>query len=289
MSNRHTPQLDSIQKWMQAAITHQAGLETGADSEASQSGLDSAFDNLEEVITPSLTLSGAERLDIYTRSYHARLLQCFQAMFPALLHALGADLFNHFALDYLQAHPPSSYTLDQLADGFSQHLTETRPDADAPPDKRESWPDFIIDLATLEWEFLKVYDGPGVEGLRLTCGQDIRAMSDEPILDAQLRLVPCLRLFAFSYPVRDYLLAARRAEMPELPAPSENFVAMTRLNYRVVMYDLTSTEYKILQALKSQHTTGEALPDSPPLSLATVKDLLCDWAEKGFILNVEIS
>jgi hypothetical protein len=287
MSNRHTPQLDSIQKWMQAAITHQASIDVGADSEAAQS---LAFDNLEEVITPSLTLSGAERLDIYSRSYHARLLQCFQAMFPALLHALGADLFNHFALDYLQAHPPSSYTLDQLADGFSQHLTETRPDADAPPDKRESWPDFIIDLATLEWEFLKVYDGSGVEGSRLPCGQDIRAMPDEQILDAQLKLVPCLRLFAFSYPVRDYLLAARRAEMPELPAPSENFVAMTRLNYRVVMYELTSTEYKILQALNSQPNMAEALQQAalPSLSLATVKSLLCDWTEKGFILNMEV-
>lgn len=282
-----------LQRWMQAVITHQGGTVAGIDSAEARSALDLNYDKLEEVIAPSSTLSGAERLDIYYRSYHARLLQCFQMMFPALLRALGAELFNHFALDYLQAHPPSSYTLDQLADGFAHHLTETRPDADAPPDKRESWPEFIIDLATIEWEFLKVYDGPGVEGYRLPGEQDIRAIADEQILDARIELVPCLRLFAFSYPVRAYLLAARRAEMPELPAPEEDFVAMTRRNYRVLMYELSSQEQMILQALHDQHHIAEALQqaalsDDPPLSPATVKDLLCDWATKGFILSLEV-
>ncbi|HKQ52694.1 MAG TPA: DNA-binding domain-containing protein, partial [Pyrinomonadaceae bacterium] len=157
--------LERLQHWVQAVVTHPAGVAHGvASAEAQAVGLRPDLDALETVVAPSATLSGAERLAIYWRSYHARLLQCFREMFPALLHALGQELFDGFARDYLQRHPSRSYTLDRLADAFPQHLAETRPDAAAPPDERESWPDFIVELATLEWAFLKVYDGPGLEG-----------------------------------------------------------------------------------------------------------------------------
>jgi hypothetical protein len=293
-SKRRPPELDQLQQWMQAVITHPRGIRSELVSEGALRNLDAGINLLEEIILPSSKLSGAERLAIYCRSYHARLLECFQSMFPTLLGALGEKLFKRFALDYLQHYPPSSYTLNRLADAFPQYLAETRPDADTPQDERECWPDFIIELASLEWAFLKVYDGPGIEGRALPRAGDILSFAAECILQACPSPVPCLRLFAFSYPVHTYLLAARRDEKPELPAPLESFVAMTRLNYRVRLYELSAPQYALLEALDGHHTIGQILNQGlyagghrQPF-VTTVRDWICDWADKGFFESIEI-
>ncbi|HEV2705831.1 MAG TPA: DNA-binding domain-containing protein [Pyrinomonadaceae bacterium] len=295
VKSKRRPELDRLQQWMQAVITHPRGIRSDLTSREALCSLDADINLLEEIILPSAKLSGAERLAIYCRSYHARLLQCFQSMFPALLGALGEKLFNRFALDYLQHHPPSSYTLDRLADAFPQYLAETRPDADKPQDERECWPDFIIELASLEWAFLKVYDGPGIEGRALPRAGDILSSAAERILQARPSPVSCLRLFAFRYPVHTYMLAARRDENPELPAPLKSFIAMTRLNYRVSLYELSATQYALLESLDGRHTIGQILnrglaaDSGRQPSATTVRDWLCDWADKGFFESLEIA
>jgi len=288
------PALDQVQRWMQAVITHPGGIRSGVVSGAARRSLDVDLHTLEAVVTPSATLSGAERLAIYSRSYHARLLQCFQSMFPGLLHALGEELLNAFAIDYLQQHPSQSYTLDQLADAFPQHLAQTRPDADAATGAREGWPDFIIDLTWLEWAFLKVYDGPGVEGQPTPDAQDLLALTDEQLLAARPTPAPCLRLFTFRYPVHSYWRAVRRGEQPQLPAPNECCIAMTRRNYRVVLHELPAPQYALLQALDGQHTIGQILNraaaagDHAP-DIATLRNWLGEWVAKGYFASVHVA
>jgi hypothetical protein len=258
--------LELLQQWMQMVITQPGGIP--ADSHA-----------LEEVVTRSATLTAAERMAIYCRSYQARLLDCFQAMFPGLRCALGDEIFNRFALDYLSHHPPQSYTLNKLADGFPQHLTETR------PREREQWPDFIIDLATLELAFLKVYDGPGVEGRPSSAIQDVGMTDDKRLLETRLAPVCCLRLFTLRYPVHTYMLAARRGERPALPAAARSFIVMTRQHYRVSLHELSSSQYTLLQALDGHNTVAEALDragGSRGISIARFREWLRDWIAKGF-------
>jgi hypothetical protein len=91
------------------------------------------------------------------------IFQCEE--FPVLKHALGAEVFDAFAVGYLERYPSRSYTLFQLGANFPRFLAETRPEAgkgegEALP---VNWPDFLIDLATLELTFNEVFDGLGVE------------------------------------------------------------------------------------------------------------------------------
>ena len=284
-------ELERLQRWMQAVITHPGGVSAGVASAEARRSIDADAGTLETIVSPSASLDGASRLAVYSRSYHARLLECFRQMFPALLFALGENLFDLFALDYLRRHPPRSYTLDNLADDFARHLAETRPDADAPARERESWPDFIVELATLEWAFLKIYDGPGVEGRSLPSAEDVRALDGEQLLDSTPRPAPCLRLFAFSHPVHTYMLAARRGENPEPPEPAETFVAATRMGYRVNLYELSAPQYAFLHRLDGQHSFGRALDAAAHATDSThdveaARDWLCDWAGRGFFETV---
>jgi hypothetical protein len=227
--------LDVIQHAVYQAIT-------GASDASGVAGL----------VQPSATLTSVERLAIYQRSYLARLLECFESMFPALHTALGNDLFRHFALDYLQRHPPTSYTLAKVADAFPRHLSETRP-------KGEAWPAFVVDLATLELALLHVADGPGVEGRRRLPAPDVAAMPVEKLLTLRPAPVPCLRLFAFEYPVHRYRIATRGGERPEIPGPEKCFVVLTRYQYRVMTYEVTQPEWALARLLGGECTVADAL------------------------------
>ncbi len=231
--------LGRIERWMQTVIMHPAGVQQGIASEDARRHLDITTDEIEKVITRSNALTAAERLAIYGRAYHGRLLECLRAEFPVLLHALGGELFDRFAFDYLEQHPSETYTLARLGEKFPRYLAETRPDRDAAQDSRESWPDFIIDLATLEREFGEVFDGPGVEGQSLDVESELmEALRSAPWSEVRLVAVPCLRLLTFRYPVNAYFGAVRKKENPDLPERASTFLTVTRRNYNVFLYDL---------------------------------------------------
>lgn len=247
MSNQNFD-LQKTATWMQSVIQNTAGIQQYDYTNPGE---------VESVLTASKSLSAIERLAIYNRAYQFRLVECLSVQFPCLLHFLEDDLFNAFAKDYLEAYPSTSYTLQQLGAHFADHLAATRPDKDAPPDARESWPDFIIELAILERAFYEVYDGPGVEGQAILTLDQLSAM--DAYEDLQLTPVPCLRLFTFHYPVNHYFREVRFNREPTLPPPAETFVVISRKDYIVRTYEVTYQQFEFLQALMQGKVVGDAM------------------------------
>ena len=276
-----------MQHWMQAVITHPSGIRSGIASRVAQQVFNTAFEDIEKIVSRSKALTGAERLMIYGRSYHARLLECFRAEFPCVLHALGNELFTDFVIEYLKNYPPRSYTLHDLAKNFPQFLEETRPDASG-----ETWPNFIIDLATLERAFIEVFDGPGSEGQLLATAGQIKALDDERFARLRLAAVPCLRLLAFRYPVVAYFNEVREKKEPVMPAPSDTFLAVNRTNYRIHFSNLSSAQYRVLASLMADLSVAEALSLAADVTgydhkwlAARMRTWLRDWVDGGFFLR----
>lgn len=277
-----TPDLSSLEHWLQAVVTNPAGLAGGLASPEARQHIDAA--QVEEVLTRSDSLPAAARLGIYAHAYLARLQECLRAEFPTLLHALGEELFTLFTLEYLRHFPSRSYTLNRLGENFPRYLSESRPDADAPSDARESWPDFIVDLARFDRSFAEVFDGPGVEDEQILSRENLIGMSPELLLKASVIPVVCFRLLQFSYPVSQYFAAARRQENPDLPQPAETFVAMNRREYVVRIHELTEPQFQLLQALGGGSTLSQLAHDrsDAEVFLATAREWLAEWAAKGF-------
>ena len=285
--------LRRTQGWMQAVITDPAGIRAGIAAEVARREMDVSFENLETVVSRSRFLTCAERLRIYSRSYHLRLLEAFRSEFPCVRRALGDDTFTHFVAEYLRRYPPRSYTLHDLARDFPRFLADTRPDSAKPPEARETWPDFIIDLARFERAFIETYDGPGSEGQAIADSREIQGMSDLQL--SRLRLVPspCLRLLSFRYPVLPYFRAAREKGGPEWPAPRTNFLAMSRKNFIVRFLELSAAQYHTLGALAVGLSVGEASAHAAGQagqgreSLANIRrNWLRDWLDGGLFLKL---
>ena len=120
--------VDQLQRWMQTVIMNLGGAQQGVASEEARQLIGVGPEDAEQVVTRSQALTALERLDIYNRAYFARLLECLREEFPTLLHALGEEAFDDFAIAYLHRYPSRSYTLNQLGVNFPRYLAETRPE-----------------------------------------------------------------------------------------------------------------------------------------------------------------
>jgi hypothetical protein len=259
--------LETLQRWMQTVLMHPDG---PLSDEAA----------VERLLTPSRRLTAAERLAVYHNAYHMRLLECLREEFPILRQTLGEETFDAFAYGYLHNYPSRSYTLTQLGARFASFLADTCP-VDA-----GRWEEFLIDLATLEWTFSEVFDGPGIEGQPLF---DPATITAEYWLQTRLTLAPCLRLLRLRSPVQEYYAALRSGEEPLPPESADTFLAVTRHDYIVRHYPLHPAEFALLHALAAGRTVAAALEEAAPrlANDANAATLLGSWfqrwAANGFI------
>jgi len=284
--------LDVVQRWFQAVVTHPEGIDGGAASEEAQRLIRLKRGELEAVIRRSRNLTAAERLSIYANAYYARLLECLASYYPVLQRAVGEEVFASFAFEYLQHYPSRSYTLDRLGESFARFLAETRPEEPA----ELGWPDFLVDLAVLEWNVTRVFDGPGVEHQPLLTPEALQAVPPERFGEARLAPVPCLRLLEFRHPVNAYFTAVRQApegeEVP-IPEPALERVALSRRDFVVRRFALTAPQHALLAKVLAGGTVGEALVTAAAASdldddalAAELRSWFRTWAAEGFFLSV---
>lgn len=302
-------EVNRLQCWFQAVVTHSEGVKAGANSEEAQRLIQLSPGQLEKVITRSRALTAAERLAIYANAYHTRLLECLAEVFPMLKRTLGEEAFDGLAFGYLQDYPSRSYTLNELSRHFPRYLQETRPEGDGadsepsdagssvePPTLPNDWPDFLIDLAQLEWVIYEVFDGPGVEGQALLGADQLLHIPAERWLEARLELVPCLQLLAMRFPVNDYYTSLRRAKEGEtvsIPPSGQSYVALNRRQFVVRRYNLSRTEFGLLQAIEDGQPIGQAI-EAAALATDYDQDQLAahlqlwfrNWTAEGFFRGV---
>lgn len=283
--------LETLQRWMQTVIMNPHGVGAGIESEESRSAIDVTPAEVEGVITRSQSLTALERLDIYHRAYFARLVECLRDEFPVLLHALGDEAFDAFALAYLQKYPSRSYTLNLLGSHLPQYLAETRPPEEG---SGPSWPDFLVDLATLELSFAAVFDGPGVEGQKVLEVETLQTLAPEQWLESRLIPVPCLRLLTLRFPVNRYYRAVRKRKKAALPPPRPTYLALTRRQFVVRHYQFTRLQYILLNALVAGDSVADALEKTAAAAgpqLARLEGLLHqwfrNWTAEGFFLGID--
>ncbi len=279
---------------MLAVITHPHGVVAGAQSAEAQLQLQASSDQTDCIIATTNRWSAESRLEIYWNAYYARLQECLREEFPVLRGAVGDELFDEFVLEYLQAHPPSSYTLSQLGLRFPGFLAGTRPPRDAAAEGPD-WADFLADLAHFEWTISAVFDGPGSEMM----SSAPLVPSDYPLDKLDELTFECalsLRLCSYSFPVNAYHAAVKSGELMEVPSPRPTFVAFNRQNFTVQHHALNAMEFALLKSLHEGDALGDAIDalcerdDAAEAEVVTnIARWFADWTRAGFITNIAVA
>lgn len=251
--------LAQMQSWMQSALVRQNGQIPTA--------------NPEYFINASSRLNAARHLSIYRQSYVARLRECMKNQFSALAYALGEELFQMFADQYLDAYPSDSYTLNELGRKFPDFLEETRPDKEL--EERESWIDFIIELARFEYTLSVIFDASA---------EEIKPAA-ESTPDEDLKLAPLFYLFYHPYPVCRYYLDVTRKKEPELPFEEDSYCVVTRNSYRLSLLEIKPAQYHFLETLARENSiakTKEYLVNNYDFDVKRLDEAWEKW-RKSFI------
>jgi hypothetical protein len=284
------------ESWMLLVITHQDGVVAGANQSTARNLIDDPGIGLDHVVKSTSNWSAIDRLGIYWNAYFARLQDCLRDEFPVLRINLGEELFDDFVSGYLEAQPPSSYTLARLGANFANYLSETRPVREDCTDipNAPDWADFIADLAAFEWGLSDAFDGPGTEHLKRSLPNSLDHLSDQSD-DLQLTFAPCLHLHAYQFPVHAYHAAVKAGDEPEHCPPRQTFLAITRQDFIVKYYPLGATEYSLLKRLLSGESLSEALEGIWSEDDSTMQDVddgikhwFVKWTRAGFIMKTAI-
>jgi hypothetical protein len=266
---RNVPELEQIQRWMQALITDADGVQSGLRSETACKILPCTEESLEGLVLPSQQLNSVERLSIYGNMYFWRLTEILAEEFPTVRHLLGPELFGKVVRDYVTRHPSTHYSLTQLGSKFSAYLAD---EADNLPDR-----EFAADVATVERAMEDVFDAGRVEPIRF---EDLTAIPIERWSDVRLQTIPALRLLQLDYPVNTYITAVREDRQMDIPAAVPAFVAVYRHNYRVWRIDLDVQRFTLLAALHQGGSLGAALDlcaALPEADSASLMDAVSGW------------
>lgn len=199
-----------------------------------------------EIFNDSNKQTALQKLGVYQRSYYLRLLKCMREQYPALCYALGEDLFNDFAREYLQKHPSQSHTLYDLGTRFPKYLQETRPDKK----DSEQWVEFMLDLVDFELRLYLMFDAPG---------QEQKTYADLKTKDEYLKLQPCFEIGCYGFNVSDYYHQVREDKSPSLPKIGQSMVCMVRNNFRTQTIPLKTSHYYLLKAMKNGKSVKQAL------------------------------
>ncbi len=267
--------LRSTQEWFARAImTPESEVEAVGAAEAALR------------LTASARLSALDRLEIYRRAYHARLVECLVDDYPVLQVALGTEPFEALCRAYVARHPSDSPSLNYYGRFMSGFLRN-----DAPHDT-PSRP-FASDLAALEWSIVEVIHAPSAEALTL---ESMGQVPPEAWPGARLVANTALRLQRFEYPVNAFFQQVREGREPPVPAAEPSATVVYRSGHRVWRMDLTEPMFVVLQGLLSGEVLAEALGRAegalagvdPVEAGQRVTHWFREWVSSGLFVGVQV-
>jgi len=209
----------------------------------------------EKFIKPNDRLSSFERLEIYTKSYWFRLIDCFAEDFPGVRAIIGAKRFRRMSEAYLTDCPSRSFTLRNLGSRLAEWLQ-------ANPKWMGGDSQLVLDMVALEWAHIEAFDAAQLPPV--TPEELAQAGSGLP-----LRLQPYIRLLKLHYPVDDLAIAVKEkkatarilaALRQTLAAESPGiFLALHRMDYSVHYRRLEPEAFEALTLLGAGASLEDAI------------------------------
>jgi hypothetical protein len=266
--------VEPSQRWMADAIRRP---ETLLDDPSMRAACD-------EIVADDGRLSPVEQLEIYREQFFFRHIDALVEDFPGVRHLVGAERFHDLAVEYLGAHPPTSFTLRDLGDRFPTFLRAHRAiDAHA----------IVCDMADVEWAFVEVFDAAGAE--RLDAAR-LATVPADAWANVALVLHPTLRLVRLDHPVHRMREAILAGEDPPLPEARPVHLALFRDELQIRYDELDPACFALVEELGRGTPLGAAcdaiasrfFPDDPAAVGARLEAWFARLMALGLIVDLRL-
>ncbi|GAA3916186.1 DNA-binding domain-containing protein [Litoribacillus peritrichatus] len=245
------PPLNQTQAWMKAVLTVRGDLPQKIHTATELNGL-----QFENIVKTSPQLSAHRRMDIYAAGYVLRLVDCLTSEYSLLAKFMGEELFEMFAKAFIVSAPSKYWSLCYLGERFEQFLDETKPAFSTSNDtnnnisaEQKALFDLPAQIAKYERAITEVLLAPGMEQM----AADSPANASYFFLtglpaQTKIQTPPCLRTLELDYPILPLIEKLTSEQTYKLPAEKTSYVAITRLNYQLIIKELSPWQYTLLQS-----------------------------------------
>jgi hypothetical protein len=220
-----------------------------------------------QFIKPNDRLTSFQRIEIYNRQYWFRLIDSFYGDFPGLRAILGRLKFNRLAVQYLQSHPSTSFTMRNLGHALADFIGKN-------PELVSPQFELALDMARFEWAQVEAFDGRSLPAVTV---DDLLGKDPAKI---RLGLQPYLTILRLGYPLDEYLIRlkktglrkdasnameeqspkeAPRVRQPRIPRAKETFVVVHRLENMLYYKRIEQRAHRLLMELGKGATLGRAI------------------------------
>jgi len=268
------PKLRAVQQWLTKVIMHPSTAEVAARAPAAQRLFPRRDVAAGNVVKPNARMTPFDRLQVYTGSYSARLVEVLGNDFGALKHLLGAETFDALMARYVVAHPSRHPNLNQFADHVPAFLQKQ---------PRLPHRAFALELAQLELALEHAFDAPAFTPMAPARLQEVPPSQWDR---AVLTLNPSVRLFTFRFPVNAYYQAWKEEKPIAPPRPGRTHLAVYRKDYNVWRSTLRKEAFAVLAAIAAGKALAPALRAAK--GDADVGAWFKDWATDGLFAGVRI-
>ncbi len=259
--------LGELQRWFLARVSGDESLE-GPER------------RIEEVLSPSESMSASERLAVYSGMYFARLHESLAEDYPGVRGLLGEAGFEGLARSYFAAHPPTSFTLARAGRGLPAFLEEAS----------EYGGLATAEVARLELALTEAFDAPYTR--RLGAGE-LSALPPELWPEARFRMAAGFQLLESECDVHAVLDAVTKGEPCRTPDAARVHTVIWRRDFQVWRRQISRPMYRTLEVLAAGGRIAEAV-EAALDSWEGVESLLAErvfswfgeWLQEGFFSAV---
>jgi len=199
-----------------------------------------------ELIAGNCRLSPTAQLEIYREQFWLRHVDALAEDFVTIRHLLGHDGFTTLVERYLEAHPPSDFSLRDLGAKVAAFVATH-------PAYRDDT--LIVECARLEWAFVDAFDAADVAPLDATA---IASVPEDAWPSARLSFHPSVQRVALSHATHDYRAAVRRGDDPPRPPPGPVSVVVYRGPETLQYVEVEPLAFELLERLARGETLGPA-------------------------------
>ncbi len=228
-----------------------------------------ALRQIEQYLLPNAYLSAGQAIAIYRQGYVARLMECLRADYPVLRFFLGEDLFTHFATEYIDAHPPSSYSLFELGAQFPWFLHDSCPLPSDLSEQQRTQCMLAILIAKFERVLLQTQRAEYQTPIAL---QEPDYHSKQALLESRVRIPNICVLGESTHNLPEYFqqVKAKHTGAPDIsPQQVPTLIAISRSHFQVHMHSINVWQYALIETTKSL-ALQQTKDASSPIALADV-------------------
>jgi len=231
-----TQPLEELQTFFAGAIRAPLPVEEQPDARA----------RVSHYVAGNARLAPAAQLEIYRDQFWMRHIDALYEDFATVHRLLGPDAFTTLVERYLEAHPPTDFSLRDLGAKLPAFIASVAPYRDDP---------LLADCARLEWAFIDSFDAEDAGPLDPS---SLAAIPEDAWPGVRLAIHPSVQLVALSYPAHEYRAAVKAEEEPPRPEPAAACVVVYRGPEMLQYVPIERPAFELLERLARGETLGDA-------------------------------